>query len=194
MGDQARRARLTRVRGRLILVKHAQPVVDFTRPARTWPLSDDGRAAAEAFAERLRPLAAVSVVGSPEPKASDTGRTIAQALDLPFALEPGLEEHHRETQPFGSQAEFETRVARMFAQPDRLIFGEETADEAHARFAAAIDRVWHEGARIVVAHGTVIALWAARRNNVDPFPLWRALSMPSAIVQEHRGNEFSILA
>jgi broad specificity phosphatase PhoE len=37
---------------------------------------------------------------------------------------------------------------------------------------------------VIVAHGTVIALFAARHTDIDPFPLWRRLGLPSFVAFE----------
>jgi broad specificity phosphatase PhoE len=71
------------------------------------------------------------------------------------------------------------------ARPAERIFGEESADEAHARFTAALDDVlaahpWETVA--VVTHGTVLALWVARRAQRDAFALWSSLAMPAFVV------------
>ncbi|MBX6342603.1 MAG: histidine phosphatase family protein, partial [Thermomicrobiaceae bacterium] len=55
---------------------------------------------------------------------------------------------------------------------------EESADEAHARFSAAIDRALARhptGTLAVVTHGTVMALFVARATGQEPFALWRRL-------------------
>ncbi len=62
--------------------------------------------------------------------------------------------------------------------------GNETADEAHARFAAAVEAVCarHSARNImVVAHGTVITLLVARRAGLEPFPFWKRLGLPSFV-------------
>jgi broad specificity phosphatase PhoE len=169
---------------RLILVKHAWPDVDPGRPAAEWPLSARGRTDAAALAVQLAPYTPGRVVASAEPKARDTGRALADALGVPFAIRPGLHEHERRTTPYLPKAEFEAAVARFFAEPDALVLGEETARAARARFAAAVDAAVTEpgGTPVVVAHGTVIALYLADRLGVDPFATWTALGLPSYAV------------
>ena len=82
----------------------------------------------------------------------------------------------------------ETAVAEFFRNPDRLVLGCETADQAHARFAGAVGRLLQEHAAsnlVVVAHGTVISLFVARLLGWEPFPLWRRLGLPSFVVLSH---------
>jgi len=65
------------------------------------------------------------------------------------------------------------------------VFGRETALEAEERFARAIRRVIDAQPNqhtIVVAHGTVITLFVARYNEIEPFQFWQRLAMPSFVV------------
>ena len=84
----------------LILVRHAQPAIDEARPPPEWRLSEAGRAAAGALAERLAPYAPVAAGASPEPKALETGEIVAARFGLPVAADAGFAEHHRPDLPF----------------------------------------------------------------------------------------------
>ena len=140
---------------RLILIKHAMPLIDETKPPREWPISPEGRVASERLADKLAGLGVASVAASSEPKANDTGAVIAARLGVPMLTDAGLAEHHREAAPFLPRAEFEAAIARLFLEPDQLIYGEETADQAHARFAAALERqlaAAPPGALLVASH------------------------------------------
>jgi broad specificity phosphatase PhoE len=80
--------------------------------------------------------------------------------------------------------DFISRVALFFREPDRLVLGDETADQAYDRFAHAVDgivKVEAAGDVAIVTHGTVIALFAQRRADQDPFALWRKMGLPSFI-------------
>jgi broad specificity phosphatase PhoE len=170
---------------RLLLIKHARPAIDPARPARDWELSDEGRRDCEALAERLRAWNPARVIASREPKAAQTGQIAAARLGVPFSTADGLHEHDRSAAGYLGEAEFQAAVARLFAEPGRLAFGSETADQAEARFTRAVDGVLarHPGQTVaVVAHGTVIALHAARRAGLDPAALWRRLGLPSLVV------------
>lgn len=170
---------------RLVLVKHAMPAIDEAKPARLWPLSDEGRAAAGRLAEKLRALAPAHVCASSEPKAADTGRVIAAALGAPIRLDEDLVETFRETVGWLPRAEVEAGIEELFRRPGDLVYGEETGDAAHARFDRGVQRALaaSEGATTVIAaHGTVISLWVGRRLGVDPMALWRRLPLPGAVV------------
>ena len=85
--------------------------------------------------------------------------------------------------------EFISMVALVFKEPGRRVLGDESADEAYERFAAAVDRTVAEAGDqdvAIVTHGTVISLFAERRAGVEPFGLWRRMGLPSYIVLETR--------
>jgi broad specificity phosphatase PhoE len=169
----------------LVLIRHALPLVDPQVPARAWPLSDQGREAARALVDRVRPLGVTRVVSSVEPKAWETGAIVAQRLGVPCSAAPGLHEHDREGAPFLGGEEFQRTIAALFARPDELVFGRETANQARDRFAAAVEAVLAEypDDRIAISsHGTVISLLVAQRTGADARELARGLAMPDLVV------------
>ena len=170
---------------RLVLVRHSKPGIEPDKPASAWKLSEVGRRRSELLATRLRDFNPAAVWSSEEPKAVETAETVAAALAVPVQTADGLEEHHRDGVPyFDAQSEFEAAVERLFDEPDRLVLGTETAEQALARFSAAIDRVMDAGQadNIVVTHGTVMTLYAASVAGVEPKCLWRSLDTPSFVV------------
>jgi broad specificity phosphatase PhoE len=171
---------------KLILVKHSQPEIVPDVPAHQWKLSDVGRRRCKALAERLAAYEPRVVVTSLEPKAKETGWLVAHALGARIETAPDLHEHNRcEIGFLADQEEFRSRVIDLLEHPGELVFGSETADEAHRRFAVAIaDIVAHHpnGNLVVIAHGTVMALFVARVAALDPVPLWQSLGLPSFAV------------
>jgi broad specificity phosphatase PhoE len=172
----------------LILVKHAPPTVVPGLPPTQWILSAEGRASCAALAAHLRPYHPAQIAASDEPKAAETARLLATALGhtAPVHLDHDLREHERRPADFfDSTAAFHNAVRRLFAHPNDLTFGTETATAAHNRFAAAIRRLLttapHRNS-IIVAHGTVISLFVAAHARLDPFPLWQSLDLPSYVV------------
>ncbi|MGH2531475.1 MAG: histidine phosphatase family protein [Thermomicrobiales bacterium] len=169
----------------LVLVKHAMPVLVPSLPARRWVLGEDGRRQAHALAERLARFRPAVVVGSAEPKARETAEIVAADWGCMAQIAPGLHEHERETVGWLGADKLTSAVERFFANPDAVVFGEESASAARRRFAAAVDRLLAEHPDqhlIVVAHGTVISLFAGERSGVDPFALWQRLTCPSFVV------------
>jgi broad specificity phosphatase PhoE len=171
---------------KLILIKHARPAVDPSVAAEEWQLSPEGREGAGGLIERLRPYAFSRLFSSGEPKALQTAQLIGAALARPVEQVSGLEEHDRRDVPHMESREFISMMALLFSQPERLVLGNETADEAYARFDEAIDGTIEReaGDVAVVTHGTVISLFSQRRAKVEPFGLWRRMGLPSFIVFE----------
>lgn len=169
----------------LLLVKHAPPLIDPLASASAWPLSDEGRTLCASLAEALKDHEPGFVVASRETKAAETGRIVARALRLPFGVAEGLQEHDRRNVPFyPDKREFVSRLRSLFAQPAERVLGEESADEAHARFLKALAGVLErnpEGNPVVVSHGTVIALFVSRATGAEPYDLWAGLRLPSFV-------------
>lgn len=171
----------------LILVKHARPQIDPSISSEEWALGPEGRAGAAQLVERLRTYGFTKLFCSSEPKAAQTAEVIGQALGRPVEQGNDLFEHDRRDVPHMETREFISLVALLFKEPDRLVLGNETADEAYQRFADALDDLIEkeqQGDVAVVTHGTVISLFAQRRARQEPFALWRRMGLPSFIVLE----------
>jgi broad specificity phosphatase PhoE len=169
----------------VILIKHARPQVDECLPSDQWRLSDEGREASVRLGEQLRDRGIARVVSSTEPKAFETAQIIARGLGVGVESAPGLHEHDRSNVPVMPTRQFISMIALFFNQRRRLVLGKETAHQAHERFekavAAALQAAPDQPAAIV-AHGTVLALYAAARCDRDPFELWRSMQLPSYFV------------
>lgn len=168
----------------LHLIRHAQSRPVPGTPPESWGLTPEGEAQAQLLAAGLlgRPIA--GVVTSREPKARKTGQIIAEHLGVPIRTAEGLHEQVRTGTPyFASQEEFQAAVQSVFERPTERTFGQESADEAHARFSAAVGDVLRgqTGEVVIVAHGTVNALLVVRANGLDPLTLWRSLAMPDRL-------------
>ena len=174
----------------LVLVKHARPEVDPALPSASWTLGVEGLEGSLRLAEHLRPLALDVVVASTEPKATETGRIAAGALELPFQTGHDLHEHRRSSTGYLDASRFQDSVRQLFAHPAELVFGDETADAAGRRFGVAVDALAkaYPGRRLcIVAHGTVIALHLERVYGVDGWTTWKALDgLPSYVVVDRR--------
>jgi broad specificity phosphatase PhoE len=165
----------------LILVRHAQPVIDPDKPSAEWQLSEDGRTRSRELAEQLKPYQPDIVITSQEPKTAETGRIIADTLGLPYETAENLHEHER-TGEFVSQEKFQLQVRDFFERPTELVFGLETAEEALGRFEAAVYQTigHHPNQNIIIAtHGTVMTLFITAHNpTIAPIPFWQQLQMP----------------
>jgi len=169
----------------LILVRHSLPEIVPPRPASQWRLSDEGRRRCRALANELAVYRPQVIVTSVEPKAVETGWLLADPLGLPCETADGLHEHERRDVAFGTKEQFEASIAEFFSRPGELVFGAETADQAHARFRGAVDDVlaqYPDRIVVIVAHGTVMTLFVARTNELEPFPFWQRLGLPAFVV------------
>jgi probable phosphoglycerate mutase len=174
----------------LVLVKHARPEVDTALPSSAWTLGVEGLQGSLRLAERLRPFDLDLVVSSVEPKAAETARIVAKALDLPYQSGHDLHEQARKTAGYLDANRFQAAIQQLFATPSEVVFGEESGDDAGRRFGTAIDLLSkaHPDRRLcIVAHGTVIALHLERAYDVDGWSTWKALSgVPSYVVVDRR--------
>jgi broad specificity phosphatase PhoE len=172
---------------RLILVKHSLPEIRPEIPPAEWVLGAEGRRRCIPLAAALARYAPDGVISSQESKAAETARLIAQALNLPVHLFPNLQEHHRRASDFGTPEAFQEKVTRFFAEPEQLVFGEETAAQAEARFTAGLEaalQAFPNRRPVIAAHGTVISLYVSRITGWEPLDLWKSLGLPSIVVLE----------
>ena len=172
---------------RLILVKHSLPRLEPGIPANRWELSPTGQQRCIRLAEGLAEYLPFQLFSSMEPKAAQTAALAARQLDIPWRTHPGLHEHERSQVGFRSAEQFQADVRLFFDRPSEVVFGDESADQAHRRFSAAIQALVQahphtEGNLVVVAHGTVISLYVSRCRGLPAYPLWEQLGLPSFLV------------
>ena len=178
---------------KLILIKHASPLVIPGTPPEKWKLSDKGRESCGPLAEAIRPHGPTVIVSSEEPKARETAEVIAQALGVPVETAPDLHEHDRTNVPHMRSGEFISHMEVFFRKPTERVLGRESAVAALDRFESAVDTVIAkhpgDGNIAIVSHGTVIALLAAEHSDRYGFELWREMGLPSFVVFELPGLE-----
>jgi broad specificity phosphatase PhoE len=175
----------------LILVKHSVPEPDEGRPANTWRLSKEGRRRAERLAKQLKEFQPEVLVCSNEPKATETAEIVAGLLQLETQVVEGLYEHDRSNVPYLSSERFQASIHELFHKPAELVFGHETANQAHDRFYRAVHSVlnrYRDKTVVIVTHGTVISLFVSRLTGVDGISLWNGLSLPAFIALDLRSS------
>lgn len=169
----------------LILVKHSLPEIDPSVPAKEWVLADEGRRRARILGDRFDRYHLDLVFSSTEPKAIETAEIASSSLKIPMEVVDGLHEHERVNAGFLVKERFEQSIRRFYEQSSELVFGVETADNAHDRFSRAVhkltDRYPTENIAIVT-HGTVLSLFVSRISDLEPFALWKQLGLPSWVV------------
>jgi broad specificity phosphatase PhoE len=178
---------------KLILIKHASPLVIPGTPPEKWKLSDKGRESCGPLAEAIRPHAPAVIVASDEPKARETAEILGQTLGVGVETSPGLHEHDRSNVPHMRSGEFISHMEVFFRKPTERVLGRESAVAALDRFESAVNNViasrLGDGNIAIVSHGTVIALLAAEHSDRYGFELWREMGLPSFVVMELPGME-----
>jgi broad specificity phosphatase PhoE len=163
----------------LLLVRHSAPELDPSVPSEEWRLSEEGRRRCEPLAERIADYQPQMLVSSPEPKARETAELIAPSLGLEVQLDDGLRETARRTVGWLAREQIELGIKALIERPDQVVYGEESANAALARFEAAVAGLPDRA--VVVTHGTVISLYVAAKTGTDPFELWRSLELPDVV-------------
>lgn len=171
---------------RLILVKHALPEMRAGLAPHHWQLGAAGREGAKRLSSALRRLGPFRLEHSPEPKAAQTAEVVAMELGIGRHERHGFEELDRAPQPILAREAYIAHNAQLFADPTKAVVGTESAERALSRFEVAIGAAVSAAITtehlVVIAHGTVIALFVAAHNPVDALSLWQRLSCPSLIV------------
>ncbi len=169
----------------LLLVKHALPVLDVSKPAREWQLGTEGERQAKKLAGALRAFAPLRMIASPEPKAVSTAALVAAELEVEVSVVDALREFDRPVLPFLSKEEHARANEQIFVDLNRRVLGNESGREALDRFSVAIDdaiALTRAQSLVAVTHGTVISLFVAAHNAVDAFAMWKQLECTSYVV------------
>jgi broad specificity phosphatase PhoE len=177
---------------KLILIKHASPLVIPGTPPEKWKLSDKGRESCGPLAEAIRAHQPTVIVSSEEPKAKETAEIVGQKLAVPVETASGLHEHDRSNVPHMRSGEFISHMEIFFRKPTERVLGRESAVTALDRFQSAVNTVVAKHAEdniAIVSHGTVIALFAAEHSDRYGFELWREMGLPSFLTMELPGYD-----
>jgi broad specificity phosphatase PhoE len=175
----------------LILVKHSLPEIEEDRAASEWKLSEEGRLQAHKLAGLLEAFHPEVIVSSPESKTKETSEIISKRLQMEILVVQDLHEHDRSNVPYLSQAMFQASMREFFQKSGDLVFGRETADQAHARFYQALHGILNEYKNktlVLVTHGTVISLFVSRLTGSSDFELWKRMGLPSYIAIDLQSN------
>ena len=173
---------------KLLLVKHSISNHNPHQPAHQWGLTDEGIKRCQILASYIAPYHPRSLFVSTMPKARHTAQEVAKALDnIPIIESSLLEEHSRQSNaPYSTLETFHANIQQMFEKPDSLIFGDETANEAFDRFSRGVSTILKQTSDdenvVIIAHGTVNALFTAKHNKIDIYDLWLKLKLPSILV------------
>ena len=169
---------------KLVLVKHAPPVLDPDVASPRWVLSEAGRERCGWLADQLKARGVGALYASLEPKALETAALAGVRLGLDVRARLDLHENDRTGLAFGTAEVLRARIRAFLERPGERVMGEETATQALERFEAAIRRLLAEtpGQSVaVVTHGTVLTLLVARYNPITAYDFWNGLSLPSLV-------------
>lgn len=163
----------------MLLVRHSAPELDPSAPSEEWRLSEDGRRRCGPLAERLARHEPRVLLASTEPKARETAELLAPALGLEVQLSDGVRETARRTVGWLAPEEIDRGIRELFERPGEVVFGEESAAAALARFEASVAGLPEPA--VVVTHGTVLSLYAAPRIGREMYELWDSLELPDVV-------------
>ncbi len=153
---------------RVLFLTHPEVQIDTDVPVVEWGLTERGRDRARALAGRLAGVGAV--VSSPEVKAEQAARVIAEPLGLPVTLVGGLAEVDRAATGYLAEPDFWANYQEFLERPTHSARGWETAVDAQLRIVATVeglldqydDRESVGGDLLIMSHGGVGALLLAQ--------------------------------
>ncbi|HVE75626.1 MAG TPA: histidine phosphatase family protein [Actinomycetota bacterium] len=172
---------------RLVLIRHARPIVDPAVPTDKWGLSEEGLAAAHRLGLFLQVDCGKTIWTSDEIKAQQTALQIAKVTGCEVATDPRLREVSR---PFaGDPDQYREQVLTYLLCLD--VEGWEPRAQVLKRFASCVDELMarhNEEHLLVVSHGLVTTLYIEStaatspksKGPIDPGEFWSDLQMPDA--------------
>ncbi|HET9060090.1 MAG TPA: histidine phosphatase family protein [Acidimicrobiales bacterium] len=158
----------------LLLVRHAEPLVNAQTSAADWPLSERGRVRAAALAHTLVTLSQTAEVwSSPQRKAWETA-----ALAVP-GLTPTVRDELSEVErPPYPDAETHRAAASEYLS-GRDIQGWEPHASVHQRLQTLERRLPATGHLIVVSHGVLLTKWIQHVVGLEePARFWSDMTLP----------------
>ncbi|MEK6255725.1 MAG: histidine phosphatase family protein [Chloroflexota bacterium] len=170
----------------IVLIRHSITNQDANSPSSQWRLSHAGRQKCEALSEQLVQYKFTKIISSHEPKAIETAELTTEFLGISTEVTGGLQEHMRDTVGYIESREmFNSKVKELFENPDEIVFGSESANQARERLAKAIDNLvkqYPDENLGIVTHGTVMSLFICEHNSMNAREFWGRLKMPAYVV------------
>jgi broad specificity phosphatase PhoE len=115
---------------------HPEVVIDPARPSTEWRLSSDGRARAQALADRAVLPKGARIIASTEQKTMETAAILSGSQ--PFESDDLLRENERSATGYVGPEAFETLFRAMYGRPDESSGGWETAVATQRRVISAV--------------------------------------------------------
>ncbi len=167
---------------KLIIIRHSQSKVDQNVPPYQWGLTEEGRARCVPLAAKLAVHNPGIIITSDEPKAQETGEIVAQELSLPILTVANIHEHRREGGDTMNLEKFLGKIRDLFENPERCVFGLESAQQSLERFSGAVQSIMadYQDQNVgIVTHGTVMSLYYGFLTDTDPYQFWCQLGLPA---------------
>lgn len=169
---------------KIVLVRHALPVIDPQRPAGEWMLAPQSAESIVRLARRLREFNPDSIVSSPEQKALGTAQVMADELGLMVTDDDTLREQGSNSVPwYEMPSDFRRAVANHFALPTEVVLGNESSNAAVERLCDGVQRASRRNRfPVLVTHGRVMCGLIGRVVGRSPMEYWAELRLPDAFV------------
>ena len=166
----------------LILVRHSESKIDPLLPPRDWSLTREGRQRCLLLASKIEIFDPKLIVTSEEKKALETGKILAEVLNINCTTVLGLHEHVRKGGEILDQGIWSEMISQLFKKPSQLVFGLESGNQVKERFSEAICSVMKKNPEqniAVITHGTVMSLYYQDLTGLDPYVFWCQLGLPA---------------
>lgn len=181
----------------LLLVRHAAPSISDDLSYWEWPLSEEGRRSSVRAAKYIDGFQPKLICSSDERKARETAEIIADHTGIPIEIDPDLREHDRTGVPWRDASTRQRELEKLFAEPAKIVFGRESAQQARQRFTRAIGRAFARtpGPLVVVTHGTVMALFLSALTGRAAIEIWSKLGLSAVAAVDLRDCQlFSLVS
>lgn len=158
----------------MVLIRHAEPVVDAHVLPEFWELSGKGRRDVSRLADVLAGANLDLLVSSPEVRAIQTAEILGSTLGVRVEIDTRLHEVRR---PWTE--------AHLLVDVHRYLDGEPVEDweplaGVRRRMRSALDEALERGRVGYVTHGTAMAALVGASERVDAWTFYRNLRKPDA--------------
>jgi broad specificity phosphatase PhoE len=161
---------------RVVLIRHAEPLVAIGTPGVQWPLTNEGKDNARALGARIAGTSPVALVWtSPERKACETAASGFADVSTRVRAELG-----EVTKPWYATTDQLTQAVAAYLGGD-VVEGWERREDVLARLELLQADINPGERLVIVSHGVVLTTWLHHVGVLeDPFAFWSDLRTPDA--------------